>query len=113
MSTSDQEELKMVSILTENAKIKIFLRKDTSKGLLATAQVLLGGVIEINGFTVRVSKYDEQEYWIQPPTFGPKYNKSFWIDDKKLWRELTERVERHYKNKLEEEDIDNEINIRF
>lgn len=101
--SNDNEHKEMAENLLEKAKIKIFLQQNNPK-LLATAQVTLGGLIEINGFTIKKSQYDE--LWIQPPTYSPpKFYKSFFVKDKRIYKRLLEEIERAYKNELDEQGI--------
>lgn len=100
MRATDQEQLEMIGILIEKARVEIHFKKDSP--ILASAQIIMGEIMEINGFTIRKSDFDDA-LWVQPPTFGRNYAKSFFLNDKKLWEILTEKVERAYKNKLDEE----------
>lgn len=97
----DNEQAEMAKTLVEKAKIKIFLLKGAT--ILATAQVTFGDLIEVNGFTIKSSQYDG--LWIQPPTYGQKYYKSFFIKDKKIYKNLLEEIERAYKNELEVQGV--------
>ena len=107
MMSNDNEQKEMAERLIENAKIKIFLIKDNPK-ILATAQLTFGGLIEINGFTIKQSQYET--LWIQPPTYSPpKYYKSFFVKDKKIYKRLLDEIERAYKNEIDEQGITESI----
>jgi len=107
MMTNDNEAKEMAERLLEKAKIKIFLQKNNPK-LLATAQITLGDLIEINGFTIKKSQYDD--LWIQPPTYSPpKFYKSFFVKNKKIYKKLLDEIERAYKNELDEQGISESI----
>jgi len=106
------EQVQIITDLIEKSKVKIYLREEGP--VLATAQLIIGGLVEINGFTIRESKYEENELWIQPPAFGIKYAKSFFIKDKNIWSIVIEKIDRSYKNAREEKGIADEVeNIGF
>lgn len=107
MRTPDPEMVELLTRLYEQAKIKIFLKNNGN--LLATAQVIIGGIQEINGFTVWQSKFDDNLN-IKPPTYDPYHKCSaIWVKDEDIWKNLCKRIEREYLNKKEEEQIEESI----
>lgn len=109
---SSTEQVQIITDLIEKSKVKVYLRDEGP--VLATAQLIIGGLIEINGFTIRNSKFDENDLWVQPPAFGSKFAKSFFIKNKTLWAVVLEKIGREYKNTLEEKGIEDAVeNIGF
>lgn len=107
----DPEQKEILSGLYEKAKVKVFLK---DKGnLLATAQVLIADLQEINGFTIWQSKFSE-DLNIKPPTYDPFHKcNAIWVRDEKIWRELCKKVERQYLLKRESEETEEAINESF
>ena len=90
-----------LEILIEKSSIKINLtNKDDF--LKATAQVVLAECIEINGFRISLSKNFEG-LWLQPPSYscGNGWKKTFWLDDKALWKQLEDKILKEYNNKID------------
>lgn len=107
MSTPDPENLEITRQLVEESQIIIHLLK-TGGDCLATAQVIfLDGLIEINGFRVKECKFEGADYWAEPPKYGRKYAISFWINDKALWKDLSEKIIRYYLN-AKDKEVDDE-----
>jgi hypothetical protein len=50
--------------------------------------------IEINGFRISKSKYDDNELWVQPPAYpsGGKYHKIFFLNNEAKWKQLEEKI---------------------
>ena len=99
--TNDTEDKEIIENLIQNAEIKIHYIKG-EKRVKAYANVILGGVMEINGFSISDSKYGD--LWLQPPKYGKNYNCAFYLNDKdkKLWKLLETKIKEKYEN----EDID-------
>ena len=106
MNNDEQKEI--IKELIEKSKVKIFFSKNEK--ILATAQVIIGDLIEINGFTIKNSRYEETPLWIQPPTYSPpKYLNAFYLKDEKVFKHLIDKIEREYLNKKEKEEIDTSL----
>lgn len=107
MRRNDNDLVEMADILLERAEIKIHLKGEESN-LLATASLILGGIIEINGFTIRASKYEN--LWTQPPKAGPHYNiNCFFVNNPKIWARVVKNIERNYLNVLEERGVEDSV----
>lgn len=107
MRINDTALLEMADTLLERAEVKIHLKGEESS-LLATASIIMGGIIEINGFTIRASKYED--LWTQPPKAGPHYNiNCFFVNNPKTWSRVVKTIERNYLNALEERSIEETI----
>lgn len=107
MSINNKE---LVQKLIESAEIKISLKNDSF--WLATAKLVIGGLIEIRGWRISKSKYEGNGLWIQPPSYGVLKGKSLycvWINDKELSNLINKKIDEAYTEALinkETEKID-------
>ncbi|RJO60238.1 hypothetical protein C4544_05705 [candidate division WS5 bacterium] len=104
---TNDEQKAILSEMFQESKVKIFIKDNGN--LLATAQLLIAGIQEINGITIWKSKFDGSLN-IQPPSYDPFHKcKAVWIKDEKLWHDICVRLEREYQNKREALGIDEAI----
>lgn len=104
---TNDEQREVLSEMFQKSKVKIFIKENGN--LLATAQLVIAGIQEINGITIWRSKFDGG-FNIQPPSYDRFYKcKAVWINDEKIWHDLCERIEREYQNKREALGIDDAI----
>ena len=107
MSTIDPEQREMLAQLYEKAKIKIIIKDNDN--LLANAQLLVGGIQEINGIQIWWSDLNNNIN-IKPPTYDKNHKcNAIWIRDEKIWYELCKRIEKEYKDKKDRLGIDSAI----
>lgn len=100
----------MAEMLLERARIKINL-KDGSK-VLATADVYLGSLIQIRGWTIQESQFDDNPLFIQPPRYIMQSKKAFfyfYCSSDRLYHNLVERIREEYKKKEENKNIKESI----
>lgn len=86
--------------LIEKSKVKIrFNGKD--ENLKATAQLIIAEYIEINGFRISLSKFEG--VYVQPPSYntGNRWQNSFWLTEKELWKELENKILEEYESKTD------------
>jgi len=104
---TNDEQREMLSEMFQDSRVKIFIKENGN--LLATAQLLVAGIQEINGITIWKSKFDGS-FNIQPPSYDPFHKcKAVWINDEKIWRDLCQRIEQEYQDKREALGIDKAI----
>lgn len=98
----------MLNKLITSADIEIVLRENGR--WLGIANVILAEKLEIRGWRIGKSNFEENPYWIQPPSYGhsksgkPYY--SWWLNDKELASILEIKITEAFDDKrIDEEEI--------
>ncbi len=105
---NNDEQRQVLEEMFQKAKVKIFPKDQDN--LLANAQVLLAGTLEINGISIWKSKYPGNPLNIKPPSYDRFYKcKAVWINDPKIWAGLCQRLETEYQSKREELGINDSL----
>lgn len=106
---SGLSEREMITELINNCRIEVTLKD--SGNCLALVNLILGEVLQIRGWRISNSKWEENPFWVQPPSYGrSKAGKSYyawWLTDQELSATIVVKIIEAYENRKMDEDEEN------
>jgi hypothetical protein len=101
-----------MDIEIENIKISVKIASHESKDQKLRSIIALDfGIFKIKGFRIMQSEHENrrgQKLWLVPPSYfsGGKYHPIFFMEDKKLWRALEDRIYDEYDKQIMKSSVD-------